>query len=138
MRNRVLILFPLMLAYLLMLSHDVIPHHHHETLVDAEHHHAIEHADHHHQDGTTGAHDHTMHFVHAPDFGSYLLTENTSIDNTIITLWSSFTMNFENLFSSDQSDESPIQWYEDNPPPLLNQYNSSVDFRGPPERYSFA
>ncbi len=132
MRNRIFILLPLMVAYLLMLSHDVIPHHHHETLVEAEHHHATEHADHHHHDGTTGAHDHTMHFVHSPDFGHYIPSSNFSINSETVKLLSCLVIELNDLFSSKQRDEGTIQWYEENPPPLLSQYSSTFLFRGPP------
>lgn len=135
MRNRIFILLPLMIAYLLMLSHDVIPHHHHETLVEAENHHAIEHVDHHHHDGSTGAHEHTMHFVHSPDFGSYILSSNFSMNCATVNLFSCSGIELKDIFSSIQMDESPIQWYEDNPKSLLRQYYSSLDFRGPPSTF---
>lgn len=139
MRNRIFILLPLMVAYLLMLSHDVIPHHHHESLVEAEHHHAIEHADHNHHDGTSGAHEHSMHFVHSPDFSSYIPSDYFSINCTdVILLFSTSMIEMGDLFSSIQLDKDPVQWYEENPPPLLNQYSSFFLFRGPPERNSFA
>lgn len=138
MRNRIFILVPLMVAYLLMLSHDVIPHHHHETLVEAEQHHAIEHADHHHHDGTTGAHEHTMHFVHSPDFGSYIPSSNFSIHCATVSLFSCSVIELNDLFSSIQKDESPIQWYEENSPPLLSQYSSAFLFRGPPKHLTNA
>jgi hypothetical protein len=132
MRNRIFILLPLMVAYLLMLSHDVIPHHHHETLVEAEQHHAIEHADHHHHDGTTGAHEHTMHFVHSPDFGQYIPSSNFSLSSATVILFSCSLIVLNDLFSSIQKDESSIQGYEENPPPLLSQYSTTFLFRGPP------
>ncbi|MBK7681693.1 MAG: hypothetical protein KA347_04570 [Bacteroidia bacterium] len=138
MRNRIFILLPLMVAYLLMLSHDVIPHHHHETLVEAEQHHAIEHADHHHHDGTTGAHEHTMHFVHSPDFGNYIPSSNFSIDDVALNVLSFSVIELSDFFSSIQPDESPKKWHDDNPPPLLNKHSSSFHFRGPPKLLSFA
>lgn len=132
MRNRIFILLPLMVAYMMMLSHDVIPHHHHETLVEAEQHHAIEHDDHHHHNGTAGAHEHTMHIVHPPDFGSYIPTPNFSISSATLVLFSCSIIEWNDLFSSKQMDESSIRWYEENPPPLLIQFSSTFYFRGPP------
>lgn len=138
MRNRIFILVPMMVAYLLMLSHDVIPHHHHETLVEAENHHAIEHAEHHHHDGTASAHEHTMHLVHSPEFGSYLPSLNSFIGITDVILFSGSILERNDLFSAVQVEESPILWFEGNPPPLLVQDSSSLLFRGPPKRNFFA
>ncbi len=138
MRNRFLIILPLMLAYLLMLSHDVIPHHHHDTLVEAAHHHAVEHDDHDHHDGDSEGHEHTMHLVHAPEFGSYLPNISSSIQITSIVLEHFLFNKMNDLFSSIPSDKSSIQWYEDNPPPLLNEKYSTFTFRGPPKQIFIA
>lgn len=132
MRNRFLVILPLIIAYLLMLSHDVIPHHHHDNLLEAAHHHAIEHGDHHHHDGEKEGHEHTMHMVHSPEFGSYLPSKSSSVQNTSIDIEYFLSNEMKNLFSSIQSDGIPQLWYEDNPPPLLRLYYSSFPFRGPP------
>ncbi|MBK9636938.1 MAG: hypothetical protein IPO63_03655 [Bacteroidetes bacterium] len=135
MRNRIFIFLPLMVAYLMMLSHDVIPHHHHETLVEAEQHHAVEHADHHHHNGSTGAHEHTMHFVHTPDFGNYIPSTYFSMKSAAINLFSCTLIKMNDRFSFMQMDENPKHWYQESPPPLLIEYYSSLDFRGPPTTF---
>lgn len=132
MRNRFLVILPLMLAYLLMLSHDVIPHHHHHTLVEAAHHHAVEHSNHHHHDGDTEGHEHTMHMVHSPEFGSYLPNTSASINIKSISLDYYLSSKTNELFSCSQTDKVSPQWYEGNPPPLISHFSSSFPFRGPP------
>lgn len=138
MRNRFLIIVPLMLAYLLMLSHDVIPHHHHDTLVEAAHHHAIEHTDHDHHDGDAEGHEHTLHLVHSPEFGSYLPSSFSSDQHIGFVCEYAISIEWNDLFSSIQSEAVTIQWCEENPPPLLNQNYSTFTFRGPPKQFLIA
>lgn len=127
-----------MLAYLLMLSHDVIPHHHHDTLIEAAHHHAVEYTDHNHHDGDSEGHEHTLHLVHSPEFGSYLPSSFSS--DQLSDCPFEYAMAFEWLdsFTSGQFDAVPIQWHELSPPPLLDQNYSTLTFRGPPKQFQVA
>ena len=134
MKNKFLFVLPLFIAYLLMLSHDVIPHHHHKNLVEAEHHHNSEHGDHHHHDGETGAHEHTMHFVHSPEFGNYIPATHLTIDVSLVYLFNHFVFAADDLLALSEINKKTELWLDENPPPLLDQFSSSLDFRGPPKQ----
>jgi hypothetical protein len=138
MRNRFFIIAPLMIAYLLMLFHDVIPHHHHDTLGEAAHHHAVEHTDHDHQGGDAEGHEHTLHLVHSPEFGSYLPGTFSSNQQPGFVCERVIFFEWNDLFSSIPSEATTIQWREENPPPLLNQKHTTFTFRGPPKQFLFA
>lgn len=72
MLKRPLILFCLLFAYAIMMAHAVIPHHHHNTLQEADFHHQNEFLSNLHTDENSDAKGHTMHFVHSPDFDTYI------------------------------------------------------------------
>jgi hypothetical protein len=81
----------LTVAYAILLGHNIIPHHHHATLSEAELHHFYEHTTHHHANGDTDGHEHTPHLVHTADFGEDFRTPTiTTIDfaKQIISLFS--------------------------------------------------
>jgi hypothetical protein len=138
MRNKHIILFGLLSAYLLMFAHSVIPHHHHDSTKEAEHHHHTEHAAHHHEHEESEGHGHTTHFVHPPDFGNYVVPGLYKLNNL-------FSFNIDIVFTaptiynlSYQPFIAEVDWFPDSPPPYKNYNPLSHSLRGPPPFISLA
>jgi len=73
------IVFSLFLAYLLVLAHAVIPHHHHSSVKEADNHHKHEHSIHYHPEEHNHGHEHTTHFVHMEDFDNYIAVQTLKL-----------------------------------------------------------
>lgn len=70
----------LTVAYTILLGHSIVPHHHHQTLSEAEVHHLYEHTTHNHNNNETEGHEHSPHLVHI-DFGEdFRNTSSTNFD----------------------------------------------------------
>jgi len=115
-----------------MLVHDIIPHHHHDTISEAEEHHLAEQAEHHHHDGMSDAHDHTMHFVHSSDFGNYLPSTNLSVDLSKVFVIDVADFLLSDLFHVSVEKNIEKNWIRSTPPPLLFSFLYPYSFRGPP------
>ncbi len=138
MRNKNFILFSLLSAYLLMLSHAVIPHHHHKNTQEANTHHHHEQTAHHHEHAPTEGHGHTSHFVHAPDFGSYVVTPSFKLTDV-----SQFHLDFLLIAPTAfnfyiETFVTEVDWYPDSPPPNLTFTLQPNGLRGSPLSISLA
>lgn len=63
-----------------MFAHSVIPHHHHASKQEADKHHQQEHFAHNHNGEHHEGHGHTPHFVHSPDFETYIGSSSFKLD----------------------------------------------------------
>ena len=138
MRRKRLIVSCLLPAYLLLVLHAVIPHHHHFSAHDGPlsfhhgfnaHHPEHVHPDHH--DGPEG-HGHTAHFVHSPEFGNAMVRPGVKwID---ISFPASLNGIIEAYFLKDRNItlDNVIVYFPESPPRYLSPAASSPTLRGPP------
>jgi len=138
MFKKKVIVFCLLPAYLLLVLHAVIPHHHHFSAeagplsfhhgFNAHHHEHL--ADDHHND--PDGHGHTAHFVHSPEFGTAMVRPDVN--------WSDLSLDSARIHDTpinNHSDRIIIQDSEGigfpESPPLYNAPEaSSYSLRGPP------
>lgn len=66
------------IAYAILLGHSIIPHHHHNSVQEAELHHFHEPATQHYNSGEASGQGHSPHLVHDSDFGKELRTSSKS------------------------------------------------------------
>ena len=72
----------LFIAYAILLGHSIIPHHHHNSVQEAELHHFHEPVtQHNNNSGEASGHGHSPHLVHDADFGKELRTSSKSTIN---------------------------------------------------------
>jgi hypothetical protein len=124
---RSVITFSLCLAYSIVLLHSVIPHHHHDSHEEAAAHHNMEHAAHHHDQQESNGHEHSMHFVHAEEFGNDLFS-----GRKISSPQSSVHFLIPIQFPDDQPQNEPVLFTPDKPPPDIEPHLPAALFRGPP------
>lgn len=138
MRRKRLIVSCLLPAYLLLVLHAVIPHHHHFSTHDGPlsfHHgfnaHHPEHLteDHHH--GPEG-HGHTAHFVHSPEFGNAMVRPGVKWIEVIFP--NSLTGFIDTHCPKDRnfSRDSVCAHYPESPPHYISPAVSAPSLRGPP------
>lgn len=86
----------LTVAYAILLGHNIVPHHHHETLSEAELHHLYEHTTHHHGNGEAEGHEHSPHLVHIDFSEDFRTSASTTIDfpKQIISLFNFSPLTF--------------------------------------------
>jgi hypothetical protein len=132
MRSKHFILLGLLLAYLLVLVHEVIPHHHHDSLAEAEQHHQNEHTTHDHGDGHHhDGHGHTPHFVHPTDFGMFIASPQLQLSDVQQTQVMLATVVPFIIPAMVDGDARPLYFAE--PPPNLEASGTKVfALRGPP------
>ena len=134
-RLTVLCLLP---AYLLLVLHAVIPHHHHFSAEDGPlsfHHgfntHNHEHlaVDHHHD---ADGHGHTAHFVHYPEFGTAMMRPGVKwIDIPFQTCFAGFIADLQLIDRKVCIDEERVPFPE-SPPPYHSPSSQVISLRGPP------
>ena len=132
--------FCLLPAYLLLVLHAVIPHHHHFSVADGplSFHHGFntQHHDHlvndHHNDPDGHGHGHTAHFVHSPEFGTAMLRPGVKwidiYDQPV------FTGNIEVFCFLDRNIILDVEGFRfpESPPLYLSPVATSIALRGPP------
>jgi hypothetical protein len=141
----------LVFAYGLVLTHNIIPHHHSDEIVSHSegHHHNIDHdhdADHHdeHDDHTEHDHhaEHNDHNDHS-DFAK-ALANYFHASETVDSYTPTFTQKIAKIYAAQLFDlpvtveveVSPYfhtrKYYPDDPSPYQSQYSVSSSLRGPP------
>ncbi len=138
MRKKNLILFSLLSAYLLMFAHSVIPHHHHENQQEADTHHHTEQTAHNHDGEPSEGHGHIPHFVHSPDFGSYVVSPSFKLTDPSqfhldLFFFAPTAFNFH-----VQSFVTEVDWFPDLPPPYIGYTPLPNGLRGSPLSISLA
>ena len=136
-RNKIIVscLLP---AYMLLVLHAIIPHHHHFSAADGplNFHHGFNAQ---HQDHRTGdphhdadSHGHTAHFVHSPEFGIAMLQPTANwIEVNVQKALPALIEPFK-LISKINHIGYRSNWFPESPP-LYNFFPSSVlSLRGPP------
>jgi hypothetical protein len=138
MRRKRLIVSCLLPAYLLLVLHAVIPHHHHFSTHEGPlsfhhgfnaHHSDHVHAEHH--DGPDG-HGHTAHFVHSPEFGNAMVRPGIKwIDGTF-----AYSLHgiIESYFLNDRNITQDLikAHFPESPPHYTSHAVSAPALRGPP------
>lgn len=138
MYRKRLIVICLLPAYLLLVLHAVIPHHHHFSAengplsfhhgFNTHHHEHLAHDHHHDADG----HGHTAHFVHYPEFGTAMVRPAVnwpevpgpeSIPGIINEIW---WIDFR-VISVGRCER-----FTNGPPPYISPVTSALSLRGPP------
>jgi len=138
MRRNKIIVSCLLPAYMLLVLHAIIPHHHHFSAADGplNFHHGFNAQ---HQDHRTGdphhdadSHGHTAHFVHSPEFGIAMLQPTANwIEVNVQKALPALIEPFK-LISKINHIEYRSNWFPESPP-LYNFFPSSVlSLRGPP------
>jgi len=132
MRKKNLILFSLLSAYLLMFTHSVIPHHHHENKHEADKHHQHEQTAHHHDQEPSEGHEHTPHFVHSPDFGDYVVVPSFKLIDLSqfhldLLFFAPTAFNFHVQYFVTE-----VDWLPDLPPPYQSYTPLPNGLRGSP------
>lgn len=108
LKKRTAILF-LTLAYAILLGHNMIPHHHHDSIEELTEHHNSDHHDHDTDDNLLG---HLLsHIIHSAD--CFTFPANHNITNTFSKQQLSFVAVLPDNFSLD---EFPIPPLPDKPP----------------------
>lgn len=138
MRNKHFIFLSLLSAYLLMFAHSVIPHHHHENKQDADQHHQHKHTIHHYDEEQSKGHGHTPHFVHSPDFGTYVSSPSFKLTDLSqfhldLLFFAPTAFNFH-----VQSFVTEVDWLPDWLPPYKNYTPLPNGLRGSPLSISLA
>lgn len=138
MYRKRLIVFCLLPAYLLLVLHAVIPHHHHFSAEDGPlsfhhgfntHHHEHLAVDHHHD---ADGHGHTAHFVHYPEFGTAMVRPGVNwIDFTFQTDLTGIIPDFYLAVRNIYIDKERISFPE-SPPIYISPAASALSLRGPP------
>lgn len=138
MRNKHFIFLSLLSAYMLMFAHSVIPHHHHQNKDEADNHHQHEHTAHHHDGENSEGHSHTSHFVHSPDFGTYITPSASKFSDLSqfhldLLFFAPIAFNFH-----VQSFVTVVDWLPDLPPPYKSYTPLPNGLRGSPIFISLA
>ncbi|MDZ4747129.1 MAG: hypothetical protein SH808_01475 [Saprospiraceae bacterium] len=138
MRRNKIIVSCLLPAYMLLVLHAIIPHHHHFSAADGplHFHHGF---NAHHQDHVSGdphhdadSHGHTAHFVHSPEFGIAMLQPTANwIEVNVQKAFPALSEPFQ-LVSKYNRTECRISWVTESPPPYNFSLSSSFSLRGPP------
>lgn len=128
----------LVTAYLLMFAHAVIPHHHHASIEEADRHHQQEHATHEHDGAYSKGHEHTTHFVHSPDFETYVSSPSfklakVSLFQLDLLLVAPNDFSFYSLYFVTE-----VDWFPDLPPPYKSYTPLPNGLRGSPAFISLA
>lgn len=118
MRKKNFKFLSLLIAYLLMFAHSVIPHHHHENQQETDTHHHTEQTAHHHDHQPIAGHGHRLHFVHPPYFGNYVVVPSFKLTD--------FSQFHSDLFFFAptaynfyvHSFVTEVDWLSDLPPPF--------------------
>lgn len=138
MRKKHFIIFSLLSAYLLMFAHSVIPHHHHDNKQEADKHHQHERTIHQHDGEQSEGHGHTPHFIHSPEFGTYVASPSYKlIDFSKVHL--DFLFFAPTAFNFHvQSFVTEVDWLPDLPPPYKIHTPLPNGLRGSPASISLA
>ena len=138
MRRNKIIVSCLLPAYMLLVLHAIIPHHHHFSAANGplNYHHGFNarHHDHHSEDHhhDTDSHGHTAHFVHSPEFGFAMLqpTANWKEFNAQKDI-NAFICSFP-LASKVNQPKCSLNWLPESPPHYNFTISSTLSLRGPP------
>lgn len=138
MRRNKIIISCLLPAYVLLVLHAIIPHHHHFSAADGplHFHHGF---NAHHQDHRTGDphhdadnHGHTAHFVHSPEFGIAMLQPTANwIEVNVQKALPAHIEPFK-LVNKDTSSLCRSDWFPESPPLYNFSPFSALSLRGPP------
>ena len=138
MNRKRLIVLCLLPAYLLLVLHAIIPHHHHFSAEDGplSFHHGFNtlHQEHlaqdHHNDAD--GHGHTAHFVHYPEFGTAMVIPGVKwIDNPLQTALTGIISDFSLVDRIIHIDRALLPFPE-SPPRYISPAASAISLRGPP------
>lgn len=137
MNKKTYILSFLLLAYSVMLVHNFIPHHHHESLSEAKHHHDHEQTDHNHEnsEGDSDETNQIFHLDHAGNAKNEVFVSHSGDISIIkaksslpITILNKIHFNSAKVHKPRHPDFSGLLV-------LSEQYQSSFTLRGPPDFY---
>jgi len=138
MRRNKIIVSCLLPAYMLLVLHAIVPHHHHFSAAKGplNFHHGF---NAHHHDHLTGdphhdadSHGHTAHFVHSPEFGIAMLQPKAKwIEVNVQKKPSALIESFQ-LASKVNLPDCSSNWFPESPHLYRFSPSSSLSLRGPP------
>ncbi|QQS31096.1 MAG: hypothetical protein IPM47_09340 [Sphingobacteriales bacterium] len=132
MRKNQFIFAGIFSAYLMMLVHLFVPHHHHETKEEADRHHQSEHTSHIHHSQENEGHDHSTHFVHPSHYEDYVVSPSFKFNDISRYYFNLLLIEAITVQSSLTPFFDEVRFFPDLPPPNLTYLPLPNGLRGSP------